>query len=483
MLHNFLAMYNPLRFSAVLLALLDKNYYRGGQFLRRFWTTQNFAKLPSGVTAELSPYQGLLCAGMLVQIISGFVLIGLRYGNNLVAGEFFGLAVIVSYPVVWAHVVALVCVLKRAIYLLLHPKKLGKALVATVLELQVRQLQKKNDFQVVAVVGSVGKTSTKLAIATVLKHSMRVQHQVGNYNDRVTVPLVFFGSPEPSIFNVAAWFKVFLANMRLLRQPYPYDVVVVELGTDGIGFMQEFSYLKIDVAVVSAVTPEHMEYFGTLDAVAKEELTIFDFADKVLVNTDDTPAKYLKDRTYKTYSLATKTANYAATITENGLAGQTIKVDLPAGKELVVSNQNIGKPGAKTTLAAIAVATELQVRPTDIAKVVKQLTPFAGRMQILSGINSSTLIDDTYNATPVAAEAALDALYAAKTSQRIAILGSMNELGEYSREAHKEVGTYCDPQKLDMVVTIGADAERWLAPIRRANCISTAKPTCPASCS
>jgi UDP-N-acetylmuramoyl-tripeptide--D-alanyl-D-alanine ligase len=88
-------------------------------------------------------------------------------------------------------------------------------------------------------------------------------------------------------------------------------------------------------------------------------------------------------------------------------------------------------------------------------------------MQILPGVKGSTIIDDSYNASPAAVEAALDVLYAAKAPQRIAILGNMNELGDYSQEAHEEVGRYCQPDKLDLVVTIGADAEKYLVPAAR----------------
>jgi len=85
-------------------------------------------------------------------------------------------------------------------------------------------------------------------------------------------------------------------------------------------------------------------------------------------------------------------------------------------------------------------------------------------MQILRGVENSIIIDDTYNASPVAVKAALDVLYGTTAPQRIAILGSMNELGGYSRQAHEEVGEYCDPKKLDLVITIGKDAEKHLAP-------------------
>jgi UDP-N-acetylmuramyl pentapeptide synthase len=88
-------------------------------------------------------------------------------------------------------------------------------------------------------------------------------------------------------------------------------------------------------------------------------------------------------------------------------------------------------------------------------------------MQILAGKRGSIIIDDTYNASPVAVEAALDVLYATEAPQHIAILGSMNELGEDSATLHSEVGGYCNPKKLDLVVTIGKEAKENLAPVAK----------------
>jgi UDP-N-acetylmuramoyl-tripeptide--D-alanyl-D-alanine ligase len=206
-----------------------------------------------------------------------------------------------------------------------------------------------------------------------------------------------------------------------------------------------------------------MEFFGTLDAVAAEELAIFDYSRQVLLNADDIAGKYLAGREFVTYSLTSKAADYFAATKAKGLEGQALAITTPAGT-LNAEVAYIGKQGAKFALAAAAAADMLGVKSSTIAQGLTRLKHFAGRMQVLPGAEGVTLIDDTYNASPLAAKAALDVLYVAKTSQRIAILGSMNELGDYSRQAHEEVGAYCDPKKLDVVVTIGADAEKWLAP-------------------
>lgn len=463
MLRSLLAMYNPWRYANTLLTMLKEADGSARRYLKTYWSTQDFSKIETDNDGLNNNLRTVLLTGMVFQILLGLLLILLWKTSGLVAGELFGLALLVSYPLVWAHMLALAVGGRTAIYLLANPKKLGRAIVCDKLESQVNRLRRKHDFKVVAVAGSVGKTSTKLAIANVLGQDLRVRHQTGNYNDRVTVPLIFFAQNEPNIMNIFAWFKIFRANERAIQKTYPYDVVVVELGTDGPGFMREFSYLNVDVAVITAVTPEHMEFFGTMDAVAKEELTIFQFAKQVLVSSDDIPEEYLSGREYVTYSLLDPKANYHAKVILDKLEGQELEISLPDKRLLKTSSKYIGVPGAKFTLAAAAVADQLGMKLPQIGKAIKSLQPFAGRMQVLKGIGDTTLIDDTYNASPVAVMAALDVLYAAPTKQRIAILGGMNELGDYSQKAHQEVGAYCDPKKLACVVTIGHDANKWLA--------------------
>lgn len=341
-------------------------------------------------------------------------------------------------------------------------------MLVALLSRQVRRLRRRYDFLVVAVAGSIGKTSSKTAIAKLLNETLRVRWQAGNYNDPVTVPLVFFGHNEPHIFNIPAWLRILARNERIIRRPYPYDVVVVELGTDAPGTISQFAFAGPDVTVVTAVAMEHTEFFGNLDAVAKEELAVFDFSRRVLVNIDDVAGKYLAGRTYQGYGFE-KTAAYRIEQRKpRGFAPQEVVFRLTNGHTLRAEVPILGEQGAKVALAAVAVAHELGLADADIKKGLTVIRPFAGRMQLLDGIKNSILIDDTYNASPDSAIAALDVLQGGSAPQRIAILGSMNELGEYSKQAHKEVGAHCDPRKLDAVVTIGFDAERFLAPAAKA---------------
>jgi UDP-N-acetylmuramoyl-tripeptide--D-alanyl-D-alanine ligase len=344
-------------------------------------------------------------------------------------------------------------------------KKYGRRLVSHILESQVRRLRARHAFQVVAVAGSIGKTSTKMAIAHTLEPTRRVMYQTGNYNDRVTVPLVFFGRQLPGLFNVWAWLKIFMRNELTIRLPSYYEVVVVELGTDWPGQMKQFEYCQPDIAVVTGITPEHMSYFKTLDAVATEELVVCDYSAKVLINSDDTPAKYLKGRGALTYGLDDSPTYKAAELKSLGLQGTEVELQLGVEPAFTAQANILGKQGIKILLAAAATAQLLGLNQEEIQQGLKQVVPFAGRMQILSGIRDTTIIDDTYNASPQPVMAALDVLYAVETPQRIAILGTMNEFGDQTRAAHEEVGGHCRPDKLDLIVTIGADAEKYLAPV------------------
>lgn len=323
-------------------------------------------------------------------------------------------------------------------------KKMARAVVAAILGFQVRRLYKKGQFKVIGVAGSIGKTSTKLAIANVLQNGFRVRYQEGNYNDLVSVPLVFFGQNLPSLFNPLAWMRVFWQNEKQLRLAYPFDVVVLELGSDGPGQIAQFkSYLKLEIAVITAITPEHMQSFKTLDNVASEELSVQSFATLIIANKDLCDDKYTSGLSQMlTYGVKSQ-ADYTY-------------------EKLGIAKNSKSLAEQYSILAAASVAYKLGLKQEQINSAIIGIRPFAGRMQRLAGINNSTIIDDSYNSSPEAVKLALDELYFISAPQKIAVLGNMNELGDYSAEAHEQIGNYCDPKQLEMVITIGPDANRFL---------------------
>lgn len=348
-------------------------------------------------------------------------------------------------------------------------KKMLREVICRILESQVVRLRKGHKFTVVAVAGSVGKTSTKMAIAGLLESAgKRVQYQKGNYNDRVSVPLVFFGEEMPSLFNIFAWIKIMVRMYRKSTAPYEYDVVVVELGTDGPGQMKDFAYIQPDIGVLTAISPEHMLQFGTIDAVAAEELVLADYAKTLLVNVADVDKKYLENITYTGYGVSTS-ADYSASQRDGAdVHGQEMDIRLPGGEKIELRTKYSGKQGATIVLAAVSAAHLLEISASDIIQAAQSLQPFAGRLQVLEGVNGSTIVDDTYNSSPLATRAALDLLYSTEAKQKIAILGDMNELGESSVGEHQQLGAYCRADQLSYVVTIGVKSRADLAPAAEA---------------
>jgi UDP-N-acetylmuramoyl-tripeptide--D-alanyl-D-alanine ligase len=125
-----------------------------------------------------------------------------------------------------------------------------KNIVVRVLWWQVARLRQKYNPTVIAVAGSIGKTGTKSAIAHVLSQHLRVQWQDGNYNDIVSVPLIFFGQKMPHLHNIFAWAWKMLVNEWYIQTNWRYEVVVVELGTDYKGNLQLFQkYIHADYGV------------------------------------------------------------------------------------------------------------------------------------------------------------------------------------------------------------------------------------------
>lgn len=333
---------------------------------------------------------------------------------------------------------------------------------------------KHPEVRLVVVAGSVGKTSTKTAIATVLSSRLRVRMHEGNHNTEMSAPLAILGVDYPeNVKSFKAWLAVFGAIKQRINDPTDVDVIVQELGIDRIGEMAHFgSYMRPNIAVISAITPEHMEFFGSIETVAQEELTAANFSQVAIINRDDIDgrfASFLTNQAIDTYG-TTSAAEYRFEIQdftiENGYKGSLIAPEFIEPVQAQVSA--IGEHSLRPVMAAVAVAVKLGLSPVDIVTGVANIQPVGGRMNILRGLDNTILIDDTYNSSPAAASAALQTLYSLQAPQRIAILGSMNELGASSAMEHETLGHLCDPSLLAWVVTIGDEAEKYLAPAARA---------------
>ncbi|OIP86125.1 hypothetical protein COV88_03470 [Candidatus Saccharibacteria bacterium CG11_big_fil_rev_8_21_14_0_20_41_19] len=330
------------------------------------------------------------------------------------------------------------------------------------------------DIKLVVVTGSVGKTSTKVAIGTVLVERFRVRLHEGNHNTHMSTPLAILGIEYPSnIRSIKSWIAVFKAAKERIQLPSDVDIIVQELGSDRIGEVPHFgTYLHPDIAVITAVSPEHMEYFHEMDAVAREELEVANFSKLALINRDDIDQKYAKYltngnvNTYGTSSISEYHYISQGYTAENGHSGAFVA---PEWQDPITADVHVlGEHTLRPAIAAGAVGVKLGMSATEIANGLSKIHPLPGRMNILHGAMNTTIIDDTYNSSPLAVEASLHELYKLSVPQRIAVLGSMNELGQTSQVEHEALGKLCDPNGLAWVITVGDEAEKYLAPAARA---------------
>jgi len=351
-----------------------------------------------------------------------------------------------------------------------------KKLIQKKLENYVKAYFKSHpQIKLVIVAGSVGKTSTKMAIATVLSERFRVRVHEGNHNAELSAPLAILGIEYPTnLKSISSWMAIFKAARARIRQQDDVDVVIQEVGSDRIGQVAHSStYLQPHVAVITAVSPEHMEFFGNLENVAREELTAANFSEVAIINRDDIPgeyAKFLTNPNINTYGSSAAAEYYVSEQDFNisdGISGQFIAKDWQEPVDIEV--KLMGDHILRSVAAAGAVAIKLGLNSSEVASGLSKIRSVKGRMNVLRGVKGSTIIDDSYNSSPLAVSSALASLYRLSSPQKIAVLGSMNELGDTSAAEHMALGKLCDSSQLAWVVTVGEEANKYLAPAAKEN--------------
>lgn len=343
-----------------------------------------------------------------------------------------------------------------------HLKKASRKLVARQLEWRVKRLIKKHELKVVAITGSVGKTTGKLAIATALRQKYRVQAHPGNFNSEIGLPMSIFELDIPrDLNNPAKWASIMLKIDKKLRKPFPYDVLVLEMGADEPGDIKKFMrYITPDIGIVNAIAPAHIEQFGSVDAIADEKMSLARGSKAIWLNAED--ERVMKEaeslgQPVQTYGIEKGNVHFEGIVRGSNLTFSG-RLQLQGGDTLVNTNF-IGKHSLSSLALAGAVGEELGLTDAQIKQGLEAIAPAAGRMQVLEGIEGTTIIDDTYNSSPRATIAAIHSLLDLP-GRHIAILGNMNELGVLMEQSHREVGH--EAAKVDELITIGKNAGRFM---------------------
>jgi UDP-N-acetylmuramoyl-tripeptide--D-alanyl-D-alanine ligase len=243
------------------------------------------------------------------------------------------------------------------------------------------------------------------------------------------------------------------------------EKVILEMGADAPGDIKYLSRLfRPEKGVIICVLPVHMSSFKNIEAVATEKKSLAQNIRKngrVFLNIDDPRvADTFVPANVKKVTFGTKPgADFRAVDIKSDLTGLSFRL-IEGKSEINFKIRLYGEQLIYSILAAIAVARSEHISYSKIKSILKEMHPVRGRMNVIEGIKSSLIIDDSYNANPTSVTKALDFL-GSQNGRRIALLGNMNELGQYEREGHERVGEAV-AKKADILLTVGDVASRHI---------------------
>ncbi len=326
--------------------------------------------------------------------------------------------------------------------------------------------------KVIAITGSVGKTSAKEAIYAVLKNYRKTRKSVMNLNNELGLPISIIGDwPESDLKLVSKDFpagrkkgKKFLFWLRVItagflniiigrKKSYP-EIIILEYGADRPGDIKKLTDIaKPNVGVITLVgeIPVHVEFFSGPEAVAREKAKLIEVLfsnDFAVLNFDNPIVMNMKEKTRA--KIVTFGFNEGADLRisnlenyfDNGLpSGISFKMEYGGSIVPVNIKNSFGKSSAYASAAAACAGLIFDLNLVEISEALSlNYKSSKGRMKFLKLKNGATLIDDSYNASPDSMKELIETVSGIPAKRKIAILGDMLELGDYSEESHKEVG-------------------------------------------
>lgn len=343
-----------------------------------------------------------------------------------------------------------------------------KNIVVFLLTWEARLVLARYAPRIIAVTGSVGKTTTKDAIYAGLSPSLSIRKSEKSFNSDIGVPLTILGL-DNAWSNPLLWIKNIVRGFLVVLVPQKYPSwLVLEVGADRPGDIQRIArWLRPDVAVFTGLPdiPAHVEYFASPEDVLKEKRSLAEHlkaGGKLVVCGDDERALSLRGDfrgACITYGIGSDNdfhASHEEIVYEDGVpTGMRFRANHGASSVPVAVFGALGRPRTLAAIATIAVGDCAGVDSVSVGQALHAWQPPAGRVRIIEGLKGSFIIDDTYNSSPAAALAALDILAEVRTAGRkIAMLGDMLELGRYTKEGHRQVGERV-AAVADLLLTVG----------------------------
>ncbi len=345
-------------------------------------------------------------------------------------------------------------------------KSFLRSIVASSLAMLARVVIAKYKPIIVMVTGSVGKTSTKDAVAAALSRHYYLRASEKSYNSEFGVPLTILGAKNPWE-NASAWIKVFQEALALILLPNHYPrLLVLEVGADRPGDLAKILRVATPDAVVVTKLPDvpvHVEAYASPQAVRDEEFRpayALGAGCPLIISSDDEHAVKMAQRlnaNVVTVGYSEHSSVHIGTpVFKDG--GMEASVHSCGNTYTLRAPNALGNAQLYAPAMALALATTLHTTADQALEGLSHYAPPPGRARVLKGITGATLIDDSYNSSPSAVAEALRGLSLVPGKRRIAVLGDMLELGRYSVEEHQKIGRMTK-EHADMLVTVGSRSQ------------------------
>lgn len=303
--------------------------------------------------------------------------------------------------------------------------------------------------KLVAVTGSTGKTTTKEAIAQVLRSRFRVLKSEGNLNNQFGLPL------------------------QLLRLEPEHEIAVIEIGMNHAGEIRALAQIaQHDVAVVTNVAAVHLEFFDSVAAIAHAKYELIETlhaGGTAILNADDQyVSQFGRDFHGRVvmYGIQRPADVRAEAVQEHGFEGSVFEI-VANGYRQNVSLPLLGLHNVYNSLAAVAVGFQNGVTPSEAAHALGAMVPSDKRGQVIK-LGGATVINDCYNSNPRALEAMVGSFAHLPAQRHIVVAGEMLELGPSGPELHRQCGTAIASQRIDMLIGVRGAAKEMVDAARRA---------------
>jgi UDP-N-acetylmuramoyl-tripeptide--D-alanyl-D-alanine ligase len=357
-------------------------------------------------------------------------------------------------------------------------KTIFKKLIVYILQIESRLVLSKYKPKVVAITGSVGKTSTKDAVYAVVSKIAYVRKSEKSFNSEIGLPLTILGVPN-AWSNPFSWFVNIIKGLWLFVWPHKYPKwLILEVGVGHPGDMDRTAlWLQSDVVIITAIgeTPAHIEFFNSRKHLIEEKSKLINTLRKdglLVLNADDEDVLQMKpNNKHRTITYGFKEgADILGSgdnifYTDKGIPqGVVFRVDGEGSSLPVMIDGVFGRNHVYAALATIAMSFGLKFNMLSTTNALKNYDISPGRMRLLEGVNDTLIIDDTYNSSPFACESALRTLHGVKmdSGRKIAVLGDMLELGKHTVDSHKQVGKVARENLrdgLDVLMVVGNRAK------------------------